>query len=175
LLSGVHGVGKTYFCEFVSQSLEIEVYSASSLIANLKKRDFNKDKLIQDIEDNQALLLLALEEKEQRNKNYILDGHLCLLNENGNITRIPNRVFEQMNIDAIVLLTDKPETIAKRIYDRDGICMDKAFVGKFQEEEVEYANEITSRINKPLFISNGEKDFHDAVNFIKKITLINSD
>lgn len=31
-VSGVHGVGKSYFCNLVKESTEIETYSASTLI-----------------------------------------------------------------------------------------------------------------------------------------------
>ena len=52
-ISGVHGVGKTYFCNKVSQELGIKTYSASMLITEKKKKDFSADKLIPDIDVNQ--------------------------------------------------------------------------------------------------------------------------
>ncbi len=35
-VSGVHGVGKSYFCNLVKDSVGIETYSASALIATKK-------------------------------------------------------------------------------------------------------------------------------------------
>ena len=36
-VSGVHGVGKSYFCNLVKNSVGIETYSASALIATKKR------------------------------------------------------------------------------------------------------------------------------------------
>lgn len=52
-VSGVHGVGKSYFCNLVKESTGIETYSASTLIAAKKQSEFSKHKLIPDIDDNQ--------------------------------------------------------------------------------------------------------------------------
>ena len=55
-VNGVHGVGKSYFCNLVKESTGIETYSASTLIAEKKQSEFAKDKLIPDIDDNQQFL-----------------------------------------------------------------------------------------------------------------------
>lgn len=52
-ISGVHGVGKSYFCDMVKTETGIESYSASTLITRKKHSGFAKDKLIPDIDDNQ--------------------------------------------------------------------------------------------------------------------------
>ncbi len=43
-VSGVHGVGKSYFCKLVKDSVGIETYSASALISAKKRSGFAKDK-----------------------------------------------------------------------------------------------------------------------------------
>ena len=48
-ISGIHGVGKTFFCNLVKKETEIETYSASALITQKKHAGFSKDKLISDI------------------------------------------------------------------------------------------------------------------------------
>ena len=45
-ISGVHGVGKSYFCDMVKAATGIESYSASTLITQKKHSGFAKDKLI---------------------------------------------------------------------------------------------------------------------------------
>lgn len=42
-VSGIHGVGKTYFCNLVKEKLEIKNYSVSQLIAERRKKDFLAD------------------------------------------------------------------------------------------------------------------------------------
>lgn len=39
-VSGIHGVGKTYFCNLVKKKLGIKNYSASQLIAERRKKLF---------------------------------------------------------------------------------------------------------------------------------------
>lgn len=59
-ISGVHGVGKGYFCNLVNKELGIESYTASDLISKGKDIDFDSNKLVSDIEDNQLYLLAAV-------------------------------------------------------------------------------------------------------------------
>jgi RHS repeat-associated protein len=87
-ISGIHGVGKSYFCEKVKSCLGINAYSASTLISELKSELFKKDKLIADIENNQGYLLAAVKKLDEMEQIYLLDGHLCLLNAQGDVQRI---------------------------------------------------------------------------------------
>ncbi len=50
---GVHGVGKSYFCNLVKDSVGIKTYLGSALIATKKRSGFAKNKLIPDIDENQ--------------------------------------------------------------------------------------------------------------------------
>lgn len=60
-VSGIHGVGKTYFCEMTRERLGIKFFSASELIAERKKQGFSPNKLVSDIDENQGFLLDAIE------------------------------------------------------------------------------------------------------------------
>ncbi|MDO9566554.1 MAG: AAA family ATPase [Candidatus Desulfaltia sp.] len=92
-ISGVHGVGKSYFCEEVKRRLGLNAYSASMLISELKKERFEKNKLIRDIDDNQDYLLSAIKRIRGSEKFYLLDGHFCLLNAQGQVQRIHLQTF----------------------------------------------------------------------------------
>jgi len=106
-ISGVHGVGKSYFCNKVKAELGIDTFSASRLIAERKHTRFSSDKLIPDIDANQQYLLMAIQELDVSNPNYLLDGHFCLLNAKGQVTRISSETFTALRPKAIVLLTEK--------------------------------------------------------------------
>ena len=54
-VSGIHGVGKTFFCDRVKEKLGIATYSASKLIAEKRSRNFSADKIVEDIDENQLL------------------------------------------------------------------------------------------------------------------------
>lgn len=43
-ISGIHGVGKTYFCNIVKNELGFEAYSSSQLISQEKGKDFSNNK-----------------------------------------------------------------------------------------------------------------------------------
>lgn len=57
-VSGIHGVGKTYFCNLIKEKLGIESYSASHLIADRRNKGFSADKCVSDIDDNQSFLFI---------------------------------------------------------------------------------------------------------------------
>lgn len=166
-ISGVHGVGKTYFCEKLKAVVGIECYSASQLIEQRKQIVFSTDKKIVDIGSNQNYLLEAVAELNEKNSFFVLDGHFCLLDREGTITRIPEQTFIDLQPEAVVLLTEKPEIIVERRMKRDGIRGDIEAIRRFQEEEMIYAKEMSDKIGIPLCISKGSEDIESTINFIK--------
>lgn len=170
-ISGVHGVGKSYFCGEVKKVLGIHAYSASTLISNFKKESFTKDKLIADIEGNQPYLLMAVEKLNAKETNYLLDGHFCLLDAKGNVERIKIQTFLDLAPQAIVLLTESPSVIAERRKQRDEIESNIELINKFQQEEISYAKEVSQIINAPLHISKGASDVETALSFIQRIIM----
>ena len=44
-VSGIHGVGKTFFCNRLKEQLGIATYSASKLIAEKRSRNLSAEKL----------------------------------------------------------------------------------------------------------------------------------
>ena len=168
-ISGVRGVGKTFFCEMAKNATGLETFSASKLIAQYKHFEFAKDKLIPDIDDNQHYLLSAVNMLKASGQNFLLDGHLCLFDSFGNVTRISPTTFQTLNPEAIVLLIEKPEIIAARRRERDGVEVALQTIECFQQEECSYAKEISSLVNAKLFISKGSNDLTSAVSFIKSL------
>ena len=157
-ISGVHGVGKSYFCNIVKDRTGIESYSASKLITERKKQGFPASKLIPDIDENQQYLLDG--------KEFIIDGHFCLLNGEGIITRIGLDTFTTLNPDAIILLTEEPDIIASRRKGRDGIVHPVKEIKAFQDEESLYAEEVSKLLGVPLKISKGSTDTEATIDFI---------
>lgn len=165
-LSGIHGVGKTFFCNLVKKELGIKSYSASQLITEKRSRGFTADKFVSDIEENQQMLIMAVNEL-RKDKEFILDGHFCLLNACGEITRVPYNTFEMLKPDAIILLTENPDIIAERRFQRDGIMQDICKIENFQDAEKHYAQEVSQKFRVPLQISEGGNDLKLVVNFIR--------
>lgn len=165
-ISGIHGVGKSFFCKMVKEKTGIDAYSASDLIAQKKAIGFKNDKLISDIDENQLYLLQAVDELRASRKEFLLDGHFCLLNANGRVTRVPRKTFISLKPDAIILLLEKPAVIAARRKERDGIDVPEKDIQYFQEEESAYAKEIAAESGVTLFVSNGQQGFLEALAFI---------
>ena len=166
-ISGVHGVGKSYFCNLVKEATGIECYSASSLIKERKQQGFPADKRVADIDANQLHLLAAVEDLRARLGEFLLDGHFCLLNTDGIITRISLDTFTTLKPEAIILLTEDPEVIAKRRKDRDGVEHKASDIKAFQDEEIKYATEVAELLQVPLKISNGSNDIDSTIEFVR--------
>lgn len=112
-VSGIHGMGKIYFCNIIKDKQGIKNYSASQLIAGRREKSFSADKFVSDINDNQVLLLNAINELRQAGEEFILDGHFCLLNEDGVITRIPMETYTLLKLDVMILLLENPKILVE--------------------------------------------------------------
>jgi adenylate kinase len=166
-VGGIHGVGKSYFCEAIKETLGFDTYSASNLIVKRKNAGFSKDKLIPDIDDNQAYLLSAIDDLNTVTRQYLLDGHFCLLNANGQVQRIPQSTFTSLKPDAIILLTEKADVIIQRRKDRDNVIHSKIDIQLFQDEEISYAKEVAAMLNIPIYISLGSEYIEITLEFVQ--------
>lgn len=154
LVGGIHGVGKTFFCNEISSQYNLPHFSASELISKAKKEAFSKVKKIDNIDKNQDLLISSIEAFTPDNTWFLLDGHFCLLDVNGNITKIPETTFFGLFLKGIIILVDSAEEIQNRLHKRDNNVYDLELLDKFQKEELIYSKEIASNLNIPYFAYN---------------------
>lgn len=78
-LGGVHGVGKSSMCTEVAGKIELEFFSASSIISQEKtSRSLDSRTTVHDMKDNQYLLLRGIEKIKRQRNLFILDGHFSL-------------------------------------------------------------------------------------------------
>lgn len=168
-ISGIHGVGKSYFCNIVKEKLGIKSYSASTLIAEAKKQSFSPDKLVSGIDENQLYLLAAVNRLRESDENFILDGHFCLLNTDGKVVRIGVETFTTLKPDTIILLTEKPEVIAARRKERDGVELNLSEIQHFQNAETLYAQKVAQLLGAKLKISAGSSDLDATIDFIQSL------
>jgi len=168
-LGGIHGVGKSFFCDEIQKEYGIKSFSASGLIADYKNSAVCSNKRVENIENNQAILLKALSFLKEIEKEFILDGHFCLLNKWGDVERIDFALFERLDITAIILLTESPKIIMERRFNRDNTICKETDIGKFQEEEITYALEVAKSLETPIFICKDSSDMENAMEFANKI------
>lgn len=162
-VGGVHGVGKSTFSAVVKQKCRsIECLSCSKII----KWENPSHKEVENVEETQDALLANLPYFIDQDKNYLLDGHFCLLTEQGTIERVPMEVFEVMSLSLIIVLKEEPAIICQRLNKRDSHNYPIELVTNFQEEELKYAAEVADTLGISLEICDREKS-EDIIEYLK--------
>lgn len=147
-LGGVHGSGKSYLCSKIYENTKTPFYTASELISNFKKMSFKNSKLTTNIDDNQLILIKCVEQISE--PQFILDGHLCLLNETKQIYKISKDIIQILKPSLILIKTSSPDKIKRRLADRDNQDYNIDFINRFQNAELDYANELSQDLNIPM-------------------------
>lgn len=158
IVCGIHGSGKDQYSSLLKLKNGINTYTASQLINQILPLRQIKTKKIDKIYSRQQILLDAIEEISFHEMNFILNAHLCLINEKGEIERISAEVFRSMPITEIHLVECSPKEIKQRMYKRDMILWDEAFIKLFLEEEKKYAIELSKLLNVPLCFVDTSSD-----------------
>lgn len=159
-VTGIHGVGKTFFSQKLATKLGVKSYTASKLISDESSKVTKK---VYDVDTNQKILIRAL--KEIKASQYILDGHVCLIDEEENVKEIAEEIFEQMPVDIIICIRENETVIQERLMKRE-IFYTVDFLKDFQKREIEYTKKIAQNLNIPFLIK--EKSDIDE-NFVRKI------
>ena len=67
---GIHGVGKTFFCEKLSKRTKLPMFSASRLILDNKEKNF-KNKQVDNIDINEEVLIDQINKLQSQYQNFI--------------------------------------------------------------------------------------------------------
>jgi adenylate kinase len=162
-IGGVHGVGKTFFCDQIAKEINLITCSASKIIADKRKQEFSNNKRISHIKENQDILLEAIEDLSLEENVLLLDGHFCLVNKENKIEPIPQDTFSKLSPRGIIVLTDAPINIYSRLSMRNkGVVFDSEFIEKLQNEEVSYSKKISKSLEVPLFFQHIAEDINEA-------------
>lgn len=162
-IAGVHGVGKTTFCDELKCRLLLPSYTASKLIKAFNETLDFPDKKIKEIDTNQDALINSIKHNVEEQK-FILDGHFVLYNENGTIQKIPVDTFQNLNPSSIILLTEEPRTIHSRLESRgkNGLSINE--ITLLQNNEIIYAKEISKLLCTKLYILENDTQKNDFLN-----------
>ncbi|WP_233959234.1 ATP-binding protein [Pectobacterium versatile] len=170
MVAGVYGVGKSTVSNKLSKDFNIKFYSASDLIKTEKGySNWDKDKKTDQVKNNQEYLIAAI--NKMSGYDFLLDGHFCLINKDGNIENIDIFTIKQLDIDAVLLLKEEPGIISRRLFDRDKIFWDERFISKMQENEEAQAKLFTNENDIP-FSSMYVNNYNDIKKFITKLFYI---
>jgi len=168
-IGGIHGVGKSTFCQKVSRILDVQHFSASTLI-NMENRVSNDNISAVNIQRNQKLLLTALDKLPPEDV-YLIDGHYCLINSRGIIHKIPLSVFENINPKVIITLTDKCDRIAIRLKKKEDIILNEDFIPDFQKSEISYSEEVAESLGASYLCASIYENEQEVITFIKNFLL----
>ena len=164
-IGGIHGVGKGTFCNTLTTRYKIEHLTCSSVL-KWQPEDVECTKAVKNINRNQTLLILNLLKIVQANKKYLLDGHLCLLNDGCTVEKIPIDVFTDIKPVAIAVITEDTNKICNRLEQRDKKKYNPELLNTMQRIEIEHANWVANKLNISFFeIQNVEdKKFKEYLN-----------
>lgn len=146
-IGGVHGVGKSTLCQYVSNEIGIFTVSASQMIRQeIQEEELRKDKKVENINKNQDTLLRGLSRISQEHSAILLDGHYVLLNKEGQIESIPLDTYRGMRPVSLVLVTHNPDVITSRLNSRDVRRHDKNLLYSMQEAEKKHFKQIVDTL-----------------------------
>lgn len=150
-IGGVHGVGKSTYCREVLEPQGFKFYTASSLIresSGLEGPQMSKG--VDDVVRNQRILIESVKTKAREYPKLVLDGHYCLLNNQGGIDPIPIWVFESLAFDCIGLIEVSSSMIYERLLRRDGVKWKLNLIEDFQKAERRHAQTVAKAIGIDL-------------------------
>ena len=131
-IGGIHGVGKGTICKKIASRTDL-IHITASEILKWNDISLSSNKFVNNIISTQERLINGLKNLIEKDKEYLLDGHFCLLNSNGIPSRINEDTFDQINPKAIAIVIDSVEKIAKRLETRDGKIYDIEVLYEFNK------------------------------------------
>jgi adenylate kinase len=165
-VGGVHGVGKTQFCAQLSLLLNAEHITAGTLIREAVGRLASVEKTVAQPEENQQLLLRALDQLRPAVPRLVLDGHFSLWRPDGTTDPVSIDVFRRIRPHALLLLTDAPAEISKRLSSRDMVYYDPKQLSELQRMEIVHAEAVSDSLGTPLRILGPKDSPHVTAQFL---------
>lgn len=167
-IGGIHGVGKSTICANICEQTKIHYLSASELI---KWKEINSDlynKKVINIPGTQDRLINGLKLTVQSDKNYLLDGHFCLLDSTGIITPVSVEIFKAMKPTSLHVVTGEIYEIKRRLEERDAKSYDVDLLRELQEKEIEHAKKIAALLAVNLS-TGSQADYSQILFAIKRL------
>jgi adenylate kinase len=166
-IGGIHGVGKSTVCSLVCKELNLGYLSASELLRWKELVENPKAKTVENIPSTQERLIKGLEAHVEKGGSYLLDGHYCLLNGSGEITNVPIETFQQINPLSLHIVIGDPSEVKRRLESRDNISYDLELLRMLHQQELQYAQELSTTLSVPLGICT-QDDFSMVVEIINE-------
>jgi adenylate kinase len=153
-VGGVHGVGKSTYCQHISERTGLQWFIASVLIkAEMQSAIAVGSKVVVDPIGNQELLLRGVRNCVSPDRGRaILDGHFTLLNADGEIVAIDIDVFVRLGLERIIVIRDDAAAICTRLRERDKQDWSISKTSAHQDAEINQAHDVATKLRIPILL-----------------------
>lgn len=169
-IGGIHGVGKSTICKKICDKLEFNHLSASEVLKWQEISKGKQNKNVKDISVTQDRLINGLISIIEPSKQYLLDGHYCLLDSNNNIIKVPLATFKLINPTSLNIVIGDIKEIKERLENRDNKLYDYNLLREMQACELNYANELSKDLGTSLNIGT-QNDFSKILTSLNKLLI----
>ena len=163
-IGGIHGVGKGTICKEIASKTDL-IHITASEILKWDEISSSDNKLVNNISSTQERLINGLKSLIKKDKQYMLDGHFCLLNSNGIPCKIDEDTFDSINPKIISIVIDDIGKIVDRLDKRDNKKYDIKILDELQKMEIEYAKYLSKKYSIP-YIEIKNNDYKSLLNSI---------
>jgi adenylate kinase len=153
-VGGVHGVGKSTHCQYISERTGLQWFMASALIkAEMQSAIAVGSKVVVDPIGNQELLLRGVRNCMSPGQGRaLLDGHFTLLNAGGETVAIDIDVFVRLGLERIIVIRDEAAAICDRLRERDGQDWSISIISVHQDAEINQAHAVATKLRIPVLL-----------------------
>lgn len=148
-VGGVHGSGKTELCKKIQEKIDCVYLSASQLLKWSKK-----EKIVENVQENQGILKELLKKEMQDDKLYLIDGHFALWNKEYKCEKVPLTFFEDLNIKCNLLVVENGDVIGQRLCNRNGINVSPEIIESISSLEKKHSKFIAEKLGVKFFQVN---------------------
>lgn len=167
-VGGIHGVGKSKICQKVCAELNLEYLSASNVLKWQEVNEQSNIKVVKNVNNNQNRLLDGLKNILNNEKDYVLEGHYCLLNSENKIENISSKIFQKIKPKSLFIIVGELNEIKRRLNERDGKDYEIEFLERFQNKELDHAKILSKTLNIPLYICKND-NYLSILNIMSEI------
>nr|WP_297384502.1 ATP-binding protein [uncultured Roseateles sp.] len=154
-VGGAHGAGKTYVTKPACEALGRPYATASQLIREMRgSSSWTSNKVVSDVDANQAALIAAVREINARGAALVLDGHFVLRTAALKHEVIPVEVFAALQCRAVILIECPLAVLSERLASRGDESWTAEELHRFQTAERSHAELVTRALGLPFLTLN---------------------
>lgn len=167
-IGGIHGVGKGTVCNLIANEINIIHLSASEVLKWKEINTDEKNKKVKDIFETQDRLINGLQRIIIPNSYYLLDGHFCLFDKEGNINKVPLKTFRNISPILIAVVICNVTVIKKRLEERDAKIYEYNVLEAMQNAEIAYGKEVAKQLHIP-YVETFDGDPEKIIEAVKPL------